>query len=30
LYWVKNQQPAVNFTEAEVVQNAEARLRFVP
>ena len=30
MYWIVNQQPAVNFVEADVVRNAEARLRFMP
>jgi penicillin amidase len=30
LYWSKNLQPPVNFVEADVVRNAEARLRFMP
>ncbi len=30
MYWVNNVQPAVHFFEADVVRNAEARLRFVP
>src|SRR5262249_3648603 len=30
MYWINNLAPPVNFVEADVVRNAEARLRFTP
>jgi penicillin amidase len=30
MYWINNLQPQVNFVEADVVRNAEARQRFTP